>query len=121
MTEEQIKSEWKPNIHPKKQWQIKEPVQTKYGSWYSCILDPSYHNIVFECFDYTKNMTFQTCIEWCRLNNKYADEIEQENKIKEQQNANTTTMGSTLVENSPSNSTIEQGSVNQSGISNSNT
>ena len=120
VTEDQTKSEWKPNIHPKKQWQIKEPVQNKSGSWYSCILDPSYHNIVFECYDVTKNMTFQTCIQWCHLNNKYADEIEQENKLKEQQNANTTPVGPTLAENSPSNCTTEQGSVHQGGSSSSN-
>lgn len=110
------------NIRPAKRWGIKEPVQTKFGSWYGFIADPDNNEIVFETYGFSKKMTFDCCVEWCMTNNRYAAEIEA-SKPKpievENVNADTTTMGQTLAENCSGNSTIEQGPVNTGGSSSS--
>jgi hypothetical protein len=82
------------NIKPKKKWAVKEPTQMKFGSWYSCVMDPDTKELVHEVFDFTKQMAFNSCVEWCRMNNKLAEEIE---------NAKSTEMGSTLAPSSTNN------------------
>lgn len=82
------------NIRPKKNWGIKEPVLWKIGSWYGCVIDPSNNEVVYELFDFTKSMALQSCINWCRTNNKLAEEIE---------NAKSNEMGSTLAPSSTNN------------------
>ena len=110
------------NIRPAKRWGIKEPIQTKFGSWYGFVADPDNSEIVFELYGFTKKMTFDDCVDWCMTNNRYFAEIEAarpkptEGEIP---NADTTTMGQTLAENCSGNSTTEQGPVNESGSSSS--
>lgn len=113
------------NIKPAKRWGVKEPIQTKFGSWYSFIADPNTNEIVYETYGFSKKMTTDTCVEWCITNNKYAAEIESAQQqqlsatIEGTTNANTTTMGPTLAENCSGNITVEQGPDNQSGSSSS--
>lgn len=91
---EEINNFFYSNIKPRKNWGVKEPVQWKIGSWYGCVIDPTTSEIVHECFDFTRTMTLNNCINWCITNNKLAEEIE---------NAKSAEMGSTLAPSSASN------------------
>jgi hypothetical protein len=54
----------------KKNWQIQEPHQMKFGGWYSHVKDPDTQEIVLERLDYSKQMCLQGCIDWCVYKNK---------------------------------------------------
>jgi hypothetical protein len=114
------------NIKPAKRWNVKEAIQTKFGSWYSFVADPNTNEVVYETYGFSKKQTTDSCVEWCMTNNRYAAEIESAiqqqnalNNIGDTTNANTTTMGSALAENCSGNITTEQGPDNQSGSSSS--